>query len=108
MVKALEPGKFDFKVGANSLTLHTDDGFFKRPTVVYVKGKPEEHPGTLNVIVWFHGFYVDSKDAIFNDGDVGLLKALEGSPEKEIVFIAPWLGNVFMEFKLDPSGAKIP
>jgi hypothetical protein len=104
----LELGKFKFKVGSGSLTLETNDGYFKKPTVVYVKGKPEEHPGAVNVIVWFHGFYVSSRDEIFNDEQVGLLKALEGCPKKEIVLIAPWLGNVFTEYKLDSSGAKIP
>ena len=102
----------DFEDNQTSFTLETDDRAFIRPTVVYVKGSPATHADAVTVIVWFHGFYVPDRKTLFNDlagMEVKLLENLKSCPVKELIFIAPWMGNVKPAIpKRDPQGEKIP
>jgi hypothetical protein len=103
----------DYDGSPNSFTLQTGDSYFKRETVVYVKGTPAAHADALNVIVWFHGFYVEKGATIFHDvtgQEVKLLENLKNCPLQELVFMAPWMGYVLpqMEFVLDEHKEKIP
>jgi hypothetical protein len=103
----------DYDKDPKSFTLETDDGYFIRETVAYVKGTPAAHADAVTVIVWFHGFYVDTRDVLFHDGAMGevkLLENLKACPIKELIFIAPFMGFVkpAMEFILDDKKQKIP
>ena len=103
----------DFDKDQNSFTLETDDSYFIRETVAYVKGAPATHADAVTVIVWFHGFYVPKRGALFNDlkgKEVKLLANLKSGPIKELIFIAPFMGYVqeAKEFVLDEKKQKIP
>jgi len=103
----------DYDKDQKSFTLETDEGYFIRPTVAYVKGAPATHADAVTVIVWFHGFYVNKRDTLFQDvagEEVKLLENLRSCPIKELIFIAPWMGYVqpAMEFVLDKNKEKIP
>jgi hypothetical protein len=103
----------DYDQDQKSFTLETDDSAFIRPTAAYVKGTPATHADAVTVIVWFHGFYVDKRETLFNDlggKEVKLLENLKTCPIKELIFIAPWLGYVeeAKEFVLDKDKQKIP
>jgi hypothetical protein len=111
MAKALTSDNYD--TDPKSFTLETDDGYFIRETVAYVKGTPAAHADAVTVIVWFHGFYVNKRDTLFNDvkgEEVKLLENLKSCPIKELIFIAPFMGYVqpAMEFVLDKDKQKIP
>ena len=103
----------DYDKDQKSFTLETDDSYFIRETVAYVKGTPTTHADAVTVIVWFHGFYVNKRDTLFNDvkgEEVKLLANLKSCPIKELIFIAPWMGYVqpTKEFVLDKKKEKIP
>jgi len=69
----------DYDKDKTSFTLETDDGTFIRETATYVKGTPATHAEAVTVIAWFHGYYVDKRDTLFNDikgQEVKLLKNL--------------------------------
>src|SRR5262249_26381979 len=87
----------DYDHDPKSFTLETDDGYYLRPTSVYVKGAPATHADAVTVIVWFHGFFVNARETLFNDLErkkVKLLENLKGCPIEELIFIAPWMGYV--------------
>jgi hypothetical protein len=102
----------DYDKDQTSFTLETDDGYFIRETVAYVKGTPATHADAVTVIVWFHGFYVNDRGVLFNDlagKEVKLLATLKSCPIKELIFIAPFMGYVKpAEFVLDKDKQKIP
>jgi hypothetical protein len=98
----------DFDQDPKSFTLHTDDGYFIRPTAAYVKGLPATHAEGVTVIVWFHGFFVDTRDTILKQQEAKLLPNLKSCPISELIFIAPWMGNVHSEFVLDENNQKVP
>jgi len=103
----------DFATDPKSFTLDTDDGYFIRETVAYVKGAPAAHADAVTVIVWFHGFFVENRQNIFTDTkgqEVKLLPNLKDCPIDELIFIAPFLGYVqpAVEFILDKNKQKIP
>jgi hypothetical protein len=103
----------DYNNDNKSFTLETDDRFFIRETVAYVKGTPATHADAVTVIVWFHGFYVNNRGTLFHDvqgEEVKLLENLKNCPIKELIFIAPWMGYVrpAMEYVLDRNNQKIP
>jgi hypothetical protein len=103
----------DYDNDPKSFTLETDDSYFIRETVAYVKGTPATHAEAVTVIVWFHGFYVNKRDTLFHDlngKEVKLLANLKGCPIKELIFIAPWMGYVqeTKEFVLDKQNQRIP
>jgi hypothetical protein len=102
----------DYDNDQNSFTLETDDSYFIRETVAYVKGTPAAHADAVTVIVWFHGFFVNKRGTIFHDHkdeEVKLLENLKSCPIKELIFIAPWMGNVkhSWEFVLDHGKEKL-
>src|SRR5262245_59397514 len=101
----------DYDTDQKSFTLETDDSYFIRETVAYVKGTPATRADAVTVIVWFHGFYVDKRGTLFNDvqgEEVKLLANLKNGPVKELIFIAPFMGYVepAMEFVLDKNKEK--
>jgi len=102
----------DYTKDPTSFTLETDDSYFIRETVAYVKGTPATHAEAVTVIVWFHGFYVNNRTTLFNDlpgKEVKLLANLKSCPIKELIFIAPFMGYVKpAEFVLDKDKQKIP
>jgi hypothetical protein len=103
----------DYDKDPKSFTLDTADGYFMRETVAYVKGTPAAHADAVTVIVWFHGFYVNNRNTLFNDvagEEVKLLANLKSCPIKELIFIAPFMGYVQpqKEFVLDKNNEKIP
>jgi hypothetical protein len=111
MTKALTSNDYD--KDPKSFTLETNDSYFIRETVAYVKGTPATHAEAVTVIVWFHGFYVDNRGALFLDEkgeEVKLLETLKSCPIEELIFIAPFMGFVepAMEFILDKDKQKIP
>jgi hypothetical protein len=103
----------DFDKDQKSFMLDTDDSYFIRETVAYVKGTPATHANAVTVIVYFHGFYVNNRNILFKDLDedheVKLLENLKNCPIKELIFIAPWMGWVKPPVPvLDKEGKKIP
>jgi hypothetical protein len=101
----------DYDQNPKSFTLDTGDGYFIKPTVAYVKGTPAAHADAVTVIVWFHGFYVDKRGTIFKDvkdQEVKLLETLKACPIDELIFIAPFMGDVHWVFVLDEHNEKIP
>jgi hypothetical protein len=98
----------DYDQNPKSFTLDTGDGYFIKPTVAYVKGTPAAHADAVTVIVWFHGFFVDERGTIFKDQQVKLLKNLKACPIDELIFIAPFMGDVHSVFVLDANNEKIP
>ena len=82
----------DYDKDQKSFTLETDDSYFIRETVAYVKGTPATHADAVTVIVWFHGFFVAKRGTIFQalpDTQVKLLDNLQSFPIDELIFIAP-------------------
>jgi hypothetical protein len=110
MTKPLKSNDYDND--PKSFTLETDDKYFIQETAAYVKGTPATHADAVTVIVWFHGFYVNDRNTLFNDlagKEVKLLANLKSCPIKELIFIAPFMGNVKpAEFLLDKEKQKIP
>jgi hypothetical protein len=103
----------DYDKDQKSFTLETNDGYFIRETVAYVKGTPATNADAVTVIVWFHGFYVNNRGTLFHDvkgEEVKLLENLKSCPIKELIFVAPWMGYVqpTLEFVLDKNKQKIP
>jgi hypothetical protein len=98
----------DYDQNPKSFTLDTGDGYFIKPTVAYVKGTPAAHADAVTVIVWFHGFFVDNRGTIFKDKQVKLLDNLKACPIDELIFIAPFMGDVHSVFVLDENNQKIP
>jgi hypothetical protein len=98
----------DFDKDSTSFTLQTSDSYFMRPTAVYVKGTPATHAEAVTVIVWFHGFFVDDRDTILKQQEAKLLPNLKSCSISELIFIAPFMGNVHSEFVLDENKEKIP
>jgi hypothetical protein len=102
----------DFGTNPKSFQLETADSYFIRETVAYVKGEPSMHADAVTVIVWFHGFYVNDRQTLFNDiagKEVKLLANLKSCPIKELIFIAPFMGYVKPAvFDLDANKEKIP
>lgn len=103
----------DYDKDPKSFTLDTNDAYFLRETVAYVKGTPAANADAATVIVWFHGFYVNKRETLFKDvegQEVKLLESLRKCPIKDLIFIAPFMGYVqpAMEFVLDKKKEKIP
>ena len=103
----------DYDKDQKSFTLETNEGYFIRETVAYVKGTPATNADAVTVIVWFHGFYVNNRGTLFHDvkgEEVKLLENLKSCPIKELIFVAPWMGYVqpTLEFVLDKNKQKIP
>jgi hypothetical protein len=103
----------DFDSDQKSFTLGTDDGYFIRPTAVYVKGMPALHAEAVTVIVWFHDFYVNNRQTLFKDTpgmEVKLLENLRSCAIKDLIFIAPWMGYVQEKKEVVPGddGQPIP
>jgi hypothetical protein len=98
----------DFDKDSKSFTLHTSDSYFIRPTAVYVKGTPATHAEAVTVIVWFHGFFVDDRATILKQQEAKLLPNLKSCSLTDLIFIAPFMGNVHSEYVLDENKQKIP
>jgi hypothetical protein len=102
----------DYDKDKKSFTLDTGDSYFIKQTVAYVKGTPAAHADAVTVIVWFHGFFVNKRETIFNDvkgQEVKLLENLKTCPIDELIFIAPFMGYVQPAvFVLDENNEKIP
>jgi hypothetical protein len=66
-----------------------------RDTGVYLRPGHEFSRGKVDVILWFHGFYVQNVQDLLQPVDAGMNMFLRESvlnSKKDVVLIAPWLG----------------
>jgi hypothetical protein len=74
------------------LTLFSKPGTCKRPTGVYLPPKHSDASNMLNVVIWLHGFYVETPRKLFY-GDPAKIREQVRDSQKDVVLIAPWLGD---------------
>jgi hypothetical protein len=71
-----------------------DDAPIKN-TAVYLRPNHAFHNGKINVVLWFHGFYVEDVRDLVQPVNAGMEMNLRDSvrnSNKDAVLIAPWLG----------------
>jgi hypothetical protein len=62
------------------------------PTAVYMPPNHIETSRNLNVLLYFHGWYVSSKEALIDTDKARLCETVMNSG-KDVVLVAPWLGH---------------
>jgi hypothetical protein len=62
-----------------------------RPAAVYMPPNHNESSRALNVLMFFHGFYVGSKEDLINSDNTRLCEQVLMAG-RDVVLVAPWLG----------------
>lgn len=78
-------------LGRTFLTVSTDGEML--PAAVYMPPNHNKDSRTLNVVLYLHGWYVGSKEALINTDKSRICDQVMNSG-KDVVLVAPWLGNV--------------
>jgi hypothetical protein len=83
----------DDKASRIGLTLLSKGSTCMKPTSVFLPTKHAVGSRELNVILWLHGYYIESNGYLFRKEDTKVRQGVENSG-KDFVVIAPFLGEV--------------
>jgi hypothetical protein len=89
------------------MTLFSDERFGRwlKPTGIYIPPSVDIDKGPVNVVLWLHGWYVDSIESLFyRDRSQPREQVL--ASKKNVILVAPWLGSRSGE--KDPSSSYRP
>jgi hypothetical protein len=67
-------------------------GAWAKPTGIYLPPTVDIDKGPVNVLLWLHGWYVPSMEALFNSDPSAVRQQILAS-SKRVILIAPYLGN---------------
>ncbi|HSA47985.1 MAG TPA: hypothetical protein P5552_16030 [Candidatus Competibacteraceae bacterium] len=86
----------DDKATVQGTTLFADkENACTQETGIYFPPSHQKNNNNLNVILWLHGYYVKSPRNLFNPSSAyeTTLRQSVLASNKDVVFIAPWLGH---------------